>query len=195
MVYRVGTTIRQFRRRLTAIQRRQLPFATALALTATAKDVQRNVEKAIDRGFDRPTPFTRRAIGITAARKTRLIASVFVKRIQAQYLAVQETGGERRPRGRALVLPAAARLNRYGNLPRGAVRRLLGRPDTFSGTVRGIAGIWQRRGRSVSLVVAYEPKARYRPRLGFMDTARKTARARFPIQMRRALERALATAR
>lgn len=191
----VTSNVRQVSKWLSRVERQQVPFATAVSLTRTAKDAQTNLEKRLGRVFDRPTPFTRRAIAIRPARKTRLVARVLVKDIQARYLLLQETGGVRRPQRRALILPSAARRNQYGNLPRGAVKRMLARPDTFSGTVAGVAGIWQRKGRRLKLLVAYEGRAVYRPRFGFRDTAAKTARARFDHHLRRELAKAIATAR
>lgn len=178
---------------------RQMPFALATALTATARDVEKNVNKRIERGFDRPTAFTKRAVFVKPATKSRFEASVGIKDRQAAYLGIQETGGTRTPQGRALVLPSAARVNRYGNIPRGAVARALSRADTFSGTVRGVSGIWQRvrsrGGPKLKLLYAYEPSASYTPRFNFAGTAAKTAEARFETQFWRAFARAVETAR
>ena len=181
---------------LNDLERRQLPFATASALTDTAKDAQREEERAIERVFDRPTRFTTKAVGVTPARKTRLEARVFIKRIQADYLALQITGGTRHPRGRAIVLPVRKRVNKFGNIPRNTVKRLLARRDTFSGTVRGVAGIWQRqRGGRLKLMLAYEPQATYRKRYDFPGNVRRTVRRRFQSNFNRRWRIALATAR
>ncbi len=188
-------------RELGRLVREQMPFATALALTETARDIETNVNKRIGRAFDRPTPFTKRAVYVQRATKAQLVATMGIKDKQAEYLGIQETGGERLPERRALVLPSQARVNQYGNIPRKAVARALSRPDTFSGKVGGVAGVWQRtkagrKGkRSAKRLYAYEAKARYQPRFGFLDTAAKTAEARFPTQFWRALARAISTAK
>lgn len=188
------SNLEAFRRALDETGAREVPFAAARALTDTARDVETNTAKRLPKVFDRPTPFTLRGLFVKPARKARLVATVGFKDKQADYLALQETGGTRRPKGRALVVPASARVNRYGNLPRGAVRRALARPDTFSGTVRGVAGIWQRTRRGgVRLLVAYEDRARYEPRLGFDDGARKTALARFGRHFARRFAEAVET--
>ncbi|GAB5376485.1 MAG: hypothetical protein AcusKO_29470 [Acuticoccus sp.] len=178
-----------------------MPFATSLALTETARDIETNVNKRIGRVFDRPTPFTKRAVFVQRASKAKLVATVGIKDKQAEYLELQEEGGTRLPKGRALVMPVQARVNQYGNIPRKAVARAVARPDTFAGKVKGVGGIWQRakagrkRQRSIKLLYAFEAAAQYRPRFGFMDTARKTAEARFPSQFWRALARAVSTAK
>lgn len=191
----VRSNVRTWERKMTAIQRRQVPFATAKALTDTAGDVKKNFPRTMARRLDRPTPFTMRGMFVARATKARLIASVGFKPIQSGYLDKPERGGTRRPKGRAIVLPAAQKVNRYGNLPKGAVRRLLARADTFSGEVRGVAGIWQRRKGGLTLLVAYARQASYRPQLGFHASARKTILARFPINWRRAFALAVRTAR
>ncbi len=190
--------IRSFRKGFVDKTQRQLPFAISLAINDTAADVKQNTERRLDRVLDRPTPFTRRGLFLLRARKTRLRSTVGFKDIQAGYLEAQEEGGVRRPKrgGRAILIPVGARLNRYGNMAQRAVARMLARPDTFSGRIGAVGGIWQRkRDGSVKLLVAYESQARYRPRLGFVAGADKTARARFQTHLDRSLRRALASAK
>ena len=182
-------------RMLDDIQRRQLPFATAKALTQTAKAVQTKLTAEIERAFDRPTPFTKKAIGIKAARKDTLTAEVFVRDIQAKYLKLQIEGGTRRPIKRALLLPANVALNQYGNMPRNLVKRLRGRKDVFSATINGTPGLWQRVGRSVRLLVGYEPQAQYQRRFDFYGIGQREAERRLPANFARALADALRTAR
>lgn len=168
----------------------------AKALTATAKDLQGFEGRRVKRQLDRPTPFTEKGTAITPARKGQLKASVFYKSIQAGYLEKQEEGGTRQPRGRAVVVPVGARLNRYGNMTRGQVRQLLARPDTFSGQVGRAAGIFQRlKGGRLKLLVAYEPRVSYRPRLGFRPAMAQRSRRRLPVELARAMRQAIATAR
>lgn len=187
-----------FQRAMKDVERRQLPYAIALTLNATMEDVERNTHKSLSRRLDRPTPFTLRALARRRAVKRNLQASVIFKDSQAAYLEQQETGGIRKPKGRALLLPVGQRVNQYGNLPKGAVKRLLARNDVFSGEVKGVGGIWQRpkgRRKPLKLLVAYQPKAAYQPRLGFRDGALKTAKARIGGHFSRSMALALKTAR
>jgi len=191
------SNIAAWTRSLNDFKRQQLPFAIALGLTDTARyDVKPAIERQIEIVFDRPTPFTKRGVGYRPAYKNRPVSRVFIKDIQAHYLTLQETGGVRTPRRRALLLPAQQRVNQYGNLPRGSVQRLLARKDTFSGTVNGQGGIWQRTKRGgLKLLVAYEDQATYRPIFKFEETARRAAEIAFPKRFGAALARAIATAR
>ncbi|RJF83443.1 hypothetical protein D3877_01870 [Azospirillum cavernae] len=138
---------------LSDLAKKQIPFATARALTAVAKRVQGAEKEALSEVFDRPTLFTQRSIGVTAAKKADLTATVFVKDIAAQYLEPFETGGQHHlppsKRGGTLFNPKAVDLNQYGNLPKGKLRRLAARPDTFVGTInfrsgQTVSGVWRR---------------------------------------------------
>ncbi|MBO6759327.1 MAG: hypothetical protein JJ902_23595 [Roseibium sp.] len=194
----LDTNIAAFDRSLTRFQRDQMPFAMSLAINATLDDVKRAEERALDRKLDRPTPFTKRGLGVKRSTKRRLSGAVFFKPIQSAYLEKLERGGTRRPKRSAIVVPVNQRLNKYGNMSRGAIKRLLAKPNVFSGEVNGVAGIWQRPGRRggrLKLLVAYEPKATYRPQLRFGRDAFRTARRRLVPNMRDAMVRAIATAK
>lgn len=174
---------------------RQLPFAISRALNAVAGDVEKNTVKRMRRTFDRPTPFTLRGVLVRRSSKRNLVVHIGFKDRQADYLDRQEHGGRRLPKGRALVVPGRRRANKYGNLPRGSVKRLLSRGDTFSARLGGTAGIWRRVGKRIRLEVLYTASARYAPRFGFIDAAAKTARSRFAGHLDRTLAEALRTAR
>ena len=118
-------------RRLAGLASRQIPFATASALTAIAKASQGEITRELPTIFKKVSPLTRRSIAIKPATRAAPIASVFVKDLQNRYLSLEEFGGTRttadntRRVSRALVMPGAkARLNASGNLPYGYVQRL-----------------------------------------------------------------------
>lgn len=204
--------------RLDNFERRQLPFAAARALTATAKAAQEAVEKALHEAFDRPTPFTQKAIATKSATKANLSAEVFAKPIQVKYLGLQERGGTRRPKKRALVNPAGVKLNQYGNIPAKTLARLKKRKDVFIGTVNGVGGLWQRPARGKRRDGTYETKGNtqgkangsrtgltllmrfagpmpVKPHPFFMPAIAEVAKRDFPRRLRDALAEALRTAR
>lgn len=182
---------------MNAIQNKQLPFAIARALTETARDsVKPAIEKRIETAFDNPTPFTKKGVGWVGATKARLVATVLIKPIQADYLKLQETGGTRKPKGRALVIPSQIRLNKYGNIPRRKLQQLLQKPNVFSGRVGGVGGVWQRmKGGKLKLLARYADSADYEPRFDFAKTAEARARVAFPQRFADSFRRAMATAR
>lgn len=197
------------RRKLGAVER-QVRFATARALTMTAKDAQGAVTADLDSIFDQPVRFTRQAIAILPARRETLEAWVLVKDRQAEYLALQETGGLRMPRpGAPVLVPVGIRTNRSGNIPRGAVARTVAKPDSFVAGGKdartrhlppGIYRRMKRRGRGrapgrLKLLASLERRAAYRPRFGFRRRVVSVVLDRFPRNFAEALRQALATAK
>lgn len=182
---------------LTRQQKKQVPFAAAKALTLTAKGAQKAVQKVMHKQLDRPTPFTIRGVAIIPAKKTHLTSTVFIKDIQFEYLQYQMYGGTRTPRGRALVVPAyATKLNKFGNLTKGKIQRLLADPNHFSGVVNGVPGIYRRfKRKPPKLVVMYTKSASYTRRFHFHRTVEKNAAANFARHFDKTMREALATAR
>jgi hypothetical protein len=123
----------------------QVPFATAYALTQTAKAAQKEVEREIPRVFDRPTPFTRQAIRIRPATKRRLQSEVLIKDYAAKgnaavkWLLAQVYGGPRNqkaferllswsgamPAGWYAVPTSYAPIDQYGNVSGASINRIL----------------------------------------------------------------------
>ena len=186
------SNIRAVERDLSDAARRQVPFATSLALNEMAEAVRDHETARLEKVLDRPTPFTRKPYAMRRSTKRRLEA------IQARYLEAQEEGGTRTPKRRALVVPAAIRKNKYGNIARGAVKRNLAKPAVFSGTPRGGGkgpGVYQRKGKRLVKLVSYAKRARYSPRLGFKRSASRFTSQRFPVIWEKALRRAFASRR
>ncbi|MBW8640395.1 hypothetical protein K1W69_24600 [Hoeflea sp. WL0058] len=170
---------------------RQIAFVEASTATKTAGDCKRALERSIDREFDRPVKYTQNAIAIRPALKSRPVARVFVKDRQADYLIYQARGGVRTPKGKALVMPVNARLNRYGNLSRNYLKNQLAKPNVFSGKVNGVAGVYQRmKSGRMKLLVAFESEARYRKRWNPDSIVRRTAQRMMPIHYRNQLSAA-----
>lgn len=125
--------------------KKQIPYATALALTRTARRIQEAQKVNLESKLENPTPFTVNSVASVGARKTSLRAKVYIRPTAAQYLAPSEYGGTRYLSGRALLNPKNIRLNQYGNIPRNKLARLKARPDVFVGSVGGVNGVWQRK--------------------------------------------------
>jgi hypothetical protein len=146
----VRSNIDAFQRGISALAYRQLPFATAQALTALARQIDLDEQANERKVLDRPKPFTQNAIGIKPARKDRMTAVVFLKDITASYLEPYEFGGRNKLNSKALLKPvdATKNLDQFGNLPRNFLRSLKGRSDIFIGAIktkRGLVnGVWQR---------------------------------------------------
>jgi hypothetical protein len=178
---------------------KQAPFAIAKALTQVAKDAQQAVTASMPVKFDRPTPFTMKAMAIKPATKTRLESTVFVKDAQAKYLLMQEKGGTRTPQpGSPIVTPVAQRTNAYGNISRGAIAREKARSDTFAtktGLYRRPGGKGNKKGVAPKLLISFHKRADYQPRFGMQDTVKRSVQSGFKGRLEAALEAALRTSR
>ena len=203
-------------RSLDALAKKQLPFATAQALTATAKNVQAAEVAGMVKMFKSPSPFTRKSVRVQAARKSNLEAKVFVMDTAAKYLAPYETGGVHKLPSRALLNPKDIRLNQYGQLPTATLARLKARPDIFIGKVKTahgtINGVWQRStveplisngkrlrkanqtGR-LKLLIRFGDALPVKHLWNYRAIARKVVSDTFQKEMTKAINAAMATAR
>lgn len=130
---------------------KQVPFAMSLALNTLAKGVAADQAELIDETFKTPTPFTEKAYRIEVASKAKPVARVAAKDIQASYLEPYVVGGKRSlGTKRGMLAPRGVALNQYGNLTKGTLNRLKGKPGVFVGPVtsrktgKTINGVWQR---------------------------------------------------
>lgn len=219
MLINFYTNIAAFQKSLSAIASKQLPFATAQALTALAR-LAADAERANEpKKLDRPRPFTMNAIGVIPARRETQSATLFMKDLTAWYLEPYEFGGLNKLNKTALLKPVDAKpdLDQYGNLPRGFTKRLKGRKDIFIGAVHTksgvIRGIWQRpyqthingkRQRKskytnmtghLKLLVRFADAHPVKQRLDWFAVADHTVRGQFNGVFGRALARAIATAK
>ncbi|AQS88259.1 hypothetical protein AA101099_1786 [Neoasaia chiangmaiensis NBRC 101099] len=131
------------RKQISDLQK-QIPFATSLALNDLAFQAMRAENDAMSRIFDNPRPFTQNSSRVRKASKRNLIAIVSLKDAQAKYLTPYESGGQHETPGKGLLIPADIRLDQFGQLPNGLIKRLAERKDVFVGTVHGISGFWLR---------------------------------------------------
>lgn len=135
------------RRKFTSLEKDQLPFAMALTLTWTARDMQTAIKAQMAVRYDRPTRFTVEGVFIRAATKTKLEAYVFIRdeatkgTAPVKYLVPTVYGGHRKPKrfekalqaagvlgpGELTVFGSGATLNSYGNLSGSKIGQILSR--------------------------------------------------------------------
>ncbi|RSU46332.1 hypothetical protein [Sphingomonas sp. S-NIH.Pt15_0812] len=209
--------LKPLHRAMIAMGAEQVPFAMSLALNELAQGVAEIEEQGIARTFDTPTPFTRKAIRTVRATKTRPIATVAIKDIQAEYLAPYVLGGSRSlGKKRGMLAPRKVGLNQYGNLPKSKLASLKAKPTTYIGPIktksgRVISGVWQRPAkgkrsqsgrtsgaqpkRKLQLLIQFEDTTPVPKRLPFEQLARTYIQRHAGPAFDAAIRRALATAR
>lgn len=190
---------------------RQLPFATARAINATAKDFQRFQRMHMENVFTvRRKSFVRRAVKIKPfARKTSLeaIVSIDLPGGRSDILAKFEVGGRKTARdGGSVAVPIAVRKTKAGIVsrrqrPRSFNFRRVGR--SWRGDRRTFliprTGIFQRHGprgaSSIRLLYRFASGVNIPRTLRFVANARKVVPKVFPGHFRTALRDAIRTAR
>ena len=198
----VGSNINQVAGWLTNVQRKQLPFATAGALTDTAFDVRKHVvEKTFPRDFDlKNKRFAGATLRVEKANKRKLRAAVY-DRLGREYLETQARGGVKRPiDGRNIAIPTH-HIKRTASGKVGAAKRpraVLGKPNTFIRRTSSGGQILQKgRRKSAPLKTLYQlvPLARIPKRLRFYEDAAKVVQRRMVPNFKKSFERAMRTAR
>lgn len=200
--------------------RKQIPFATAQAMTSVVRKIEDAQKVAMQRNLDNPTPFTVKSVKSRGARKSDLKAKVFVMNTAAAYLEPFETSGVHKLNGSALLNPKDIKLNKYGNLPRNKLSSLKSKENTFIGDIGGVNGVWQRKKAKKSkkgrkrlqrspngarrdrkkqpmpkLLIRFGDALPVEPVLGYQDRAMKMTRALLPQEISRAMAEAIRTAR
>lgn len=142
----VSDNIKDVTRGLDDFARRQVPFATAQALTFTARNAGADLKRELGSIFESPTPFIRNSPYFTPANKSRLEAEVGIRdkggrATPAQYLKEHFSAGQRsnKPMEKAMraagYLPAGwlavpstdgVKKDAFGNVSRATVARILG---------------------------------------------------------------------
>ena len=142
-------------RYLDDVQKKQVPYAAARALTKTVQAAKADAGRQIGQKLDRPTRYATDAIYIQPATKQKLEAMVYVKdsgvtqksgvKSQADVLGHLFLGGKRKhknfegalmrrgymSRGEIAVPGAACPLNAYGNIPAAFIVKLLAYLQAF----------------------------------------------------------------
>jgi hypothetical protein len=212
----VKSDIDRLARQVGTMGSKQMPFAIAKALTATAKDTQKQIAVDMLSRFQNPTSFTKRAFTIKAARKSDLTAIVFAKDAQARYLGVQIQGSGRRVKGfekkaeglagetgKMLVPTRNVKLDSAGNVSLATIKRIAGAANSkryFIGVPKGgnrPFGIYQRHNKDQRLtaLMVEATVGKYDRRLDLEGVAAKIARTAFMRHLEDALKQAMATAR
>lgn len=194
------TGIKEATRFLNDLQKRQIPFATAKALTDTANQARGEIVKHLQSTYTLRTPWykpgTRYGINVAIAKKNNLVAEVFTR---APWMARHEEGGLKLPAGRNLAIPSAfvkrtkreliSKANRPRNLKNAfLVRSKSGQETLFQRVGRG-------RNRTIRPMYFLERQAEIKPTLQFAEIAQKVGKERWKKIFAAALDFALRTAK
>ena len=149
----VKSNIKEITKFTTNVQKKQIPFATSVAINNTLFDLKTEMAKQMDKKLDRPTPFTKRGFFINKAKKNLLIGVLLMKDIVANYMQYQIEGGTRTT-GKQIPVPYKpnARLNKFGNII-GKRTGLIKKSTQFIGNVSGTEGVYERTKQGLKLTI------------------------------------------
>ena len=185
-------------RALDDLRRRQVPFATARALTQTAADAQRVIRSELPDRFVIRSRWLEQGIRTERATKREPVSVVYSR---DPFMVEHETGGRRRGRKGVRAIPRAIRKTPKQRItPARRPAAILKRKRTYVGPIRegsSTEAIFQRVGKSGRrLLYVLEPRpVKIAARWGFGDTAAKTARRVWARNFGRAFAQAIRSAR
>ncbi|MBP6010609.1 MAG: hypothetical protein KBA31_00130 [Alphaproteobacteria bacterium] len=222
----IKTNAKELRKSLSDFAKKQVPFAVSQALTAVAREVAKAEVRAIDKTFPTATPFSLGGVGVAGATKSNLMARIFMREIAAAYFLPYLQGGRHALFGgrRSIQVPVGLTTDRYGNLGKGRLSKVIGRPDVFVGKItfrksgETVAGVWQRpkvgkrrggghgtkgstRNRiggvftGLKLLARFEQPQEVKQRLPWAATAQRVVEQVWAREFDKALAKAIATAR
>ena len=204
--------------------KKQLPYATSLALNDTGFDMRQAFNKGTLTVFNKPTNFTQKAFLTTKSKKRNLIVHVFAKDKQgndaARYLRFGVKGGARPPKGferyfAGLPNDGSLSANSYfmptrqikrdgkGNITRPTLKKLstkIAAGTAFIGTPRNSnrpAGIYvrEKNNKLIAKFITTNRKPTYTGRFNLQEIGDKVIQRRFNKYFNNAMKKAIATAR
>lgn len=200
--------------------KKQLPFATSLALNDTGFDMRNAFNKGTLSVFNAPTSFTQKAFLTTKSKKRNLIVHVFAKdkagSDAARYLRFGVQGGARPPKGfekyfsglkndgtlGSYFIPSNVKRDGFGNVTRATLKKISSKVSSnkaFIGTPRNSsrpAGIYERDGdKLITRFVSVNNRPTYTGRFNLQTIGDKVIRRRFEQHFNKAMTKAIATAR
>lgn len=196
----VRSNVKQVSKNLTRIQRRQIPFATSVALNRTIDKVRDDEYGSMKKYFDRPTKnVLNYSLKTKHSKKTLLMARLWAVDWANAFLKYQVFGGTETKKDKRLVAPVSrARVNAFGNI-KGKRNTLIKRGDYFANTSGGKPGVWKKQGRGKQanprLMYIFKDRMQYKKRWPFFRVAERSVAKHFPRFFDRAMAKALRTAR
>lgn len=202
MQVNVTSNISAFTKAMDAFGKKQIPYATAKALTTTAFDVRKQiVEETYPKSFTvRNRRFASAMFRVEEANKRTLTARVF-DQLGRDYMVNQAQGGIKRPRGNSIAIPSRQiKRTATGKVPKAKQpRNVLGGKGYKTKLRSGQDVIAEHTGRGASrkqrVLYLLENTARIPKRFPFYEDASKTASRMFDRNFKKSFAFAKMTAK
>jgi hypothetical protein len=196
----VKDNLKEVNKWTTNVQKKQVPFATAMAINKTLgigkgnrmKGLDRAMQKQMIKKLDRPMARTTKAFYRIGARKTNLTGTLGFTEWANKFMQYLVHGGVRsgEPKVGVPYVPNA-KLNKFGNIA-GRKNGLIKKQNQFIGNIKGIDGVWERqKDRSAKLMIAFKNSVTYQAMFPFYKIAESYAKANFDKNFAEAFTKAL----
>ena len=179
-----------------AVHKKQIPFATAMAINTTLFQLKKEMAKQTIKKLNRPTKATQNGFIVSKATKRKLFGILFLKDFVEKYLRFQIDGGVRSAGHKFAVPTKNSKLNKFGNIV-GKRTGLIKNSKQFFATVNGVTGIFERtnKGNKIKLIHVLAKSATYQSKFPFYTIAKMFTRNRFDKNMTAAFNKAVKSAK
>jgi len=183
-------------KRLTSLEKKQIPFATSKAINKTAFQTRRQLQKDMDTTFRKGAAgFTKKGVFVKPSHKTNLEANVYILKEQAKYLEKQVFGGVRRE-SFAIPIPFRNRvgLTNQGNLTKAKFRSLVNNKNNKILDINGVKGLYElKKNTKPKLLVALNRRSvsYNNPKFKFFALGRRAVNKFFLKNYERELKQAI----
>ncbi len=192
MQIRVDHNIKEFKKKVSLLQKDLVHEASARAINTTLKSMQKYQILLTRKYLDRPTPQTQKGFYIKFASKRYPVGSLNMKDFVAEYLQYQVDGGFRySDKKNPVPIEGNARINQFGNIT-GRRRGLIKNKKQFIATIKGITAVWERVGKRgiKPIIFLTQNFAKYEKRYPFYKDNEKFVKKHFKTNLRNAFARA-----
>ena len=193
----VRTNVKQVQKSLTRIQRKQIPYATSVAINETAKKLVAAEQRGMKAKLDRPRPQTIKALRIFQySKKTTLTSRIGFPEWANRYMSYQVYGGTRPVTTVVPLNQYGGALNAYGSIPARKNKGWAKKRKQFFVESKGKTLLMRPKGRDDQIVVGVlTDNPVYKKRFPFYKIASGVVTRVFPKELNKSLKKALATAR
>ncbi len=206
----VKADIDKVTKHLNYLEKKQIPHGASVGINNTAYKTKLGLDGSTKQYIDRPSPFSQKPTAYKPSTKRNLIASVFVKPRQHEYLKHIIYGTSERGQ----TVPTKGKRNKYGHLPRTYVKTRKVKPNFFSGKPKGGGknasrpkGLYERTGKNqygggnskrrgmLKLHATYADTVSHRKIWPFHKIAKRIVDRHFKREMDKAMAHAIRTAK
>ena len=196
----IETNIKRVAKQMNVIQRKQIPFATSVAINETIGKTSKQGLRAVmgremNKRLDRPMPRTTTAFYFKRSNKRKLSATLGFKDWAAKFMQYLVHGGMRSSNKNIPVPYKHANLNAYGNI-RGKKNGLIKNNKQFIGKLGKTAGVFERvKDASPKLIIGFSKFVNYKKIFPFYEIAGRYIGFTFPKKFDESLKKALRSVR